>query len=149
LPSTDPELRLKWRVAIKREDERTKKLWEPYESAIVCEKHFKPLDYKEIVGGTSELTGRTRRVLKNGTVPSVFERLKAKVSDADKKRRERAQRRLEQAPSSASTLTTPHNAPGEIGIGICVMTSSAIQLYVAKVCMQHIFDCRAAATLVL
>lgn len=39
----DPEMRKKWCVAIKRVDESNmNKLWEPYKSAVVCERHFKP-----------------------------------------------------------------------------------------------------------
>ena len=39
----DPSLRLKWRVAIKRVDQNNRtKLWEPWPTATVCEKHFKP-----------------------------------------------------------------------------------------------------------
>jgi hypothetical protein len=103
----DPELRLKWRVAIRCEDEKTKKLWEPYSSATICGKHFKLTDYKKTVG--SLFAGR---VLNTGTVPSIFDHLPVtpKKCDAAEKRRDRAQRREEQAASSprSQTATCDH-----------------------------------------
>jgi hypothetical protein len=112
----DPELRLKWCVAIRRENEKTKKLWEPYKTATICGKHFKPTDYKEIVGSLFAVTGRTRRVLNPGTVPSIFEHLTPKNSDAAEKRRDRAQRRQEEAPCSARSQTATCSNQGDFQI---------------------------------
>jgi hypothetical protein len=72
----DPVVRKKWQVAIKRVDEKNKnKLWEPYEGAIVCDRHFKQNDFKiplQSLESLPEFTGRTSRRLKEGTIPSVF-----------------------------------------------------------------------------
>ena len=48
---TDPQLQLKWRVAVKRVDERTKKLWMPGPHDVVCRDHFVPQDYAETLLG--------------------------------------------------------------------------------------------------
>jgi hypothetical protein len=48
---TDKEIHLKWRVAIKRMDERTKKLWTPGKEDIVCHSHFTEDDYKKTESG--------------------------------------------------------------------------------------------------
>lgn len=59
----DPLMHMKWRVAIKREDEK-KKLWNPGPHDIVCHWHFQLTDYTD----TSGDKGR----LKKDAVPSVF-----------------------------------------------------------------------------
>ena len=43
---TDPDLAIKWRVAIKRLGP-DKSLWKPGIHAVVCDKHFKAEDFKE------------------------------------------------------------------------------------------------------
>ena len=48
---SDEALKLKWRVAIKRIDERSKKLWMPGRLDVVCRDHFKPEDYNETLLG--------------------------------------------------------------------------------------------------
>ncbi|XP_062575195.1 uncharacterized protein LOC134237110 [Saccostrea cucullata] len=62
----EPDLRLKWRVAIKRMDQKTKNLWNPGKEDIVCHAHFTDHDYKDTESGE-------RSRLKHGAVPSVFD----------------------------------------------------------------------------
>ena len=50
------ERRMQWRVAIRRIDPRTKGLWMPSDSAIVCHKHFKESDYKTTLMGNNLFT---------------------------------------------------------------------------------------------
>jgi len=45
------DLKSKWIVAIKRADERTKKLWTPGALDVVCRDHFRPDDYTETLLG--------------------------------------------------------------------------------------------------
>ena len=47
----ESSLKLKWRVAVNRLNVKTKKLWDPPESAVVCRIHFKQDDYKETLLG--------------------------------------------------------------------------------------------------
>ncbi|XP_063437815.1 uncharacterized protein LOC134718896 [Mytilus trossulus] len=61
---SNPELCLKWRVALKRSDP-TKGLWKPGKHDIVCHQHFTVNDYKETLLGD-------RSRLKVDAVPSVF-----------------------------------------------------------------------------
>ncbi|CAC5411790.1 unnamed protein product [Mytilus coruscus] len=61
---SNPELCLKWRVALKRSDP-TKGLWKPGKHDIVCHQHFTVNDYKETLLGD-------RSRLKIDAVPSVF-----------------------------------------------------------------------------
>ena len=68
---SDPALNLKWRVAIKRLGQK-KTLWKPSQRAVVCDKHFKAEDFKEPVFSIAHLSGRSRRNLKPGVVPSIF-----------------------------------------------------------------------------
>lgn len=49
-PKAD-SLKLKWRVAIKRQDEKTKSLWMPNENSVVCRLHFQDTNYKETLLG--------------------------------------------------------------------------------------------------
>ena len=81
----DKQLKKKWQIAIKREG-KNKKLWEPKKASIVCEKHFKPEDFREknIAGFPLK-----NRCLKSGVVPSIFYFSKK----IDYKRQERAQQR--------------------------------------------------------
>ena len=44
---SDPELRKKWRVTIKRLDEKLKNFWTPGKYDVVCTAHFRESDYKE------------------------------------------------------------------------------------------------------
>ncbi|XP_069140042.1 uncharacterized protein [Argopecten irradians] len=55
-----------WRVAVKRVDQSTKKLWQPTSADVVCKAHFVPGDYKETLLGE-------RGRLKDGAVPSIFD----------------------------------------------------------------------------
>lgn len=49
---SDEGLRLKWRVAIKRMDRKTKKtLWNPGKEDIVCHAHFSEHDYRTTESG--------------------------------------------------------------------------------------------------
>lgn len=59
----DPALNMQWRVAINRMDPE-KNLWQPTPNSKVCGNHFKPQDFKA--------TGKKRRILKKGAVPSIF-----------------------------------------------------------------------------
>lgn len=43
----DKQRRFQWRVAIKRLDPLTKKLWEPNDRDVVCHLHFVASDYKD------------------------------------------------------------------------------------------------------
>ncbi|KAJ8310321.1 hypothetical protein KUTeg_012186 [Tegillarca granosa] len=43
----DYALTMKWRVAIRREDSKTKELWNPGSEDIVCHNHFNKNDYKD------------------------------------------------------------------------------------------------------
>ena len=72
---TDPDLCIKWRVAIKRLGP-DKSLWKPGIHAVVCDKHFKAEDFKEPL---HKSIGRTKRTLEDGAIPSVFP-----FSNADK-----------------------------------------------------------------
>ncbi|XP_046543594.1 uncharacterized protein LOC124253791 [Haliotis rubra] len=62
---SDSDLRLKWRVAVRRVDPKTKKLWQPGKTDVVCQSHFTADDF------TVTLLGERRR-LKLDAVPSIF-----------------------------------------------------------------------------
>lgn len=49
---TDPDLCLRWRVAIKRSSSK-KGLWKPGKHDVVCHQHFKASDYKETLLGNA------------------------------------------------------------------------------------------------
>lgn len=49
----DKQRRFQWRVAIKRLDPLTKKLWEPNDRDVVCHLHFVASDYKDTSGYSS------------------------------------------------------------------------------------------------
>lgn len=51
----DAALQLKWRVAIKREDPKTKQLWCPGKEDVVCHFHFQESDYRVTESGTYRL----------------------------------------------------------------------------------------------
>jgi hypothetical protein len=99
----DPVVRKKWQVAVKRVEEKNgNKLWEPYEGAIVCDRHFKSDDFKiplQSLASLPEFTGRISRRLKEGTVPSVFahssESEERSTSQASSDRRGRLAKRKE------------------------------------------------------
>ena len=48
----DARLRLMWRVAIRRTDPQTKKLWQPGLRDRVCADHFVESDFKSTLTGT-------------------------------------------------------------------------------------------------
>jgi hypothetical protein len=48
---SDPELKKKWRVAIKRLDEKLRNLWTPGKYDVVCTAQFRVSDYKETLSG--------------------------------------------------------------------------------------------------
>lgn len=66
----DKELRLRWCIAIHREDAR-KKLWRPSDHGDdrVCERHFKDDDILVLPPINAS---QGRRVLKEGAIPSIF-----------------------------------------------------------------------------
>ena len=70
----DPELRKKWRVAIRRQGPGPgKKLnWEPSDTATVCHAHFTEEDYKVPKNSLASIGGKIRKDLRDGAVPSVF-----------------------------------------------------------------------------
>ena len=49
-PTKDVDLHMKWRVAIKRSDEK-KGLWKPGPNDVVCHQHFITSDYKDTLLG--------------------------------------------------------------------------------------------------
>ena len=63
---SDPKQRLKWREAIKIS-------WTPtaWSTVSVCDSHFKPDDFKDIIRA-EEPAKKRRRVLKSTAVPSLF-----------------------------------------------------------------------------
>ena len=48
---SDPELKKKWSVVIKRLDEKSRDLWTPGKYDVVCTVHFRESDYKETLSG--------------------------------------------------------------------------------------------------
>jgi hypothetical protein len=97
----DPALQKKWQVVIKRVNEKNRnKLWEPYATAIVCDRHFKQDDFKiplQSLASLPEFTGRTSRRLKDGTIPTVFAHSSqsAEKSQSSSDRRSRLVKRKE------------------------------------------------------
>lgn len=62
-PTSEDEL-MKWRVAVKRLDPKTKRLWNPnLDHSVVCDDHFQAKDFE---------LNKSRRILKQGSVPSIF-----------------------------------------------------------------------------
>ena len=70
---SDPALNLQWRGAIQRLDHDKKTLWKPTSSSRLCATHFKPEDFKTPFDSIAHITGKTRRMLKEGAVPSIFQ----------------------------------------------------------------------------
>ena len=76
----DPELSVKWRIAVKKSSEKSSEnakvmiLWKPTESSRVCQAHFKPEDFKETLTAMYSANPKTQKVrpLKDGVVPSIF-----------------------------------------------------------------------------
>nr|XP_022307632.1 THAP domain-containing protein 6-like [Crassostrea virginica] len=62
----DKNLHLQWRVAIRRVDPKTKKLWYPGKEDVVCHFHFRESDYRKTESGQ-------RCLLMPAAVPSIFE----------------------------------------------------------------------------
>ena len=60
-PKTEP-LKMKWRVAIRRMDEK-KRLWDPNHDSVVCGRHFKPSDYKVTLLGKYRVSDRSIRLI--------------------------------------------------------------------------------------
>jgi hypothetical protein len=48
---SDPELKKKWRLAIKRLDEKSRNLWTPGKYDVVCTAHFRESDYNQTLSG--------------------------------------------------------------------------------------------------
>ena len=65
----DPKLNLAWRIAVKRADVKTKRLWTPNKHSRVCALHFKPEDFRV---PEFPIDDRHRRNLKPNVVPSIF-----------------------------------------------------------------------------
>ena len=51
----DDAMKLKWKIAIRRMDPVTKRLWEPGNTAVVCRRHFTKDSYVETLLGESFL----------------------------------------------------------------------------------------------
>ena len=47
----EKDLNLRWRVAIKRRDPKTKGLWKPGKYDVVCSLHFKDTDFRVTKSG--------------------------------------------------------------------------------------------------
>ena len=63
---SEPKLRLKWKIAIKREN------WDPSTYSVVCADHFVADDYRETLAASCSRNLSVRRYLKKEAVPSVF-----------------------------------------------------------------------------
>lgn len=88
----DPEMRMRWRVAIRREGPK-KKLWEPGEYSVVCRDHFLPSDFT--------VTSAERPRLKKDAVPSIFNFKSSHAISTD--RHERALKRAKQVEDIRSS----------------------------------------------
>ena len=99
----DKNLRKKWQVAIKREDEH-KRLWKPSVHSVVCYKHFKTSDFLEpkVIYGE-----KRRKVLKADAAPSIFPFRPALSDNSSREERynERSKRRLSESQSSGKITT--------------------------------------------
>jgi len=95
----DKTLRKAWCIAIRRLNPRTKNIWEPAESSVVCERHFRTDEIHE--PGQK----KARRKLKQNTVPSIFsfnkEEREDKVSQARNKRSHDRQQKQDQESERA------------------------------------------------
>ena len=85
----EKDLRKKWQVAIKRENDR-KNLWKPSAHSVVCFKHFRLSDFHEPKVTYGE---KRRNVLKRDAVPSIFpfRPLSSEASSREKRYEERCQ----------------------------------------------------------
>lgn len=97
---SDPELRRRWCIAIKREGPN-KTAWTNTPNSVVCEKHFKPEDFKDplsVTLGLKDCSIACRRFLKSGVVPSVFSFTASETSTKrdtrNEERRARAEKRI-------------------------------------------------------
>jgi hypothetical protein len=68
---TDPLLKKRWCIAIRRET-KNKKLWTPSKHSVVCKKHFKEEDFAK------SPFERLRKDLVKGAIPSIFDFVKNK-----------------------------------------------------------------------
>lgn len=72
----DPELSVKWRIAIKRQVEDSGpgpvNLWKPSKSSRICHAHFKEEDFKATLSSAYSSNPRKARFLKEGIIPSIF-----------------------------------------------------------------------------
>ncbi len=66
----DKELNLAWRLAIKRVESNSRRLWTPNKHSRVCALHFKPEDFRVPEFPIDD--GKSRRNLKPNVVPSIF-----------------------------------------------------------------------------
>nr|XP_022298373.1 uncharacterized protein LOC111107454 [Crassostrea virginica] len=89
-------MRQKWRVAIRRVDKETNKLWNPGKEDIVCHSHFTETDYKDTGSGE-------RSRLKPEAVPSIFD-FKTPQQESDRSKR----MRLRCARESSDVTDTVH-----------------------------------------
>ena len=104
----DPELNLKWRVAIKRFGKK-KALWKPSPHSTVCARHFTCDDFKEPTVSYAHLSGRKRRDLRPNAVPSVFDFAKPASSAATgraNRLRQRSEKKIEEK-NSLETIQDP------------------------------------------
>ena len=91
---TSKDEQLKWRVAIRRCNPDSKRLWSPNLSKdVVCCDHFLPTDYVQ---------NRKKRVLKSGSTPSIFKH--REVPGTSKTRRQLMQDRRESAAASSDSI---------------------------------------------
>jgi hypothetical protein len=68
-------------------------MWKPATGLeVVCDKHFKPEDFKEPIKSLAAVGGRARRLLKQGAVPSKFDHLRQDNGHAAASAEKRAQR---------------------------------------------------------
>ena len=91
----DPDLCLKWRLAVNRRVGRTMtNLWEPTKYSKLCEKHFLPEDKIVFQDDISRQFIR----LKNGAIPCIFEEV---YTVNDNERIEGQKRKLFETASSS------------------------------------------------
>ena len=82
----DPELNLKWRIAVKREPTTTgpgphPTLWKPSDHSVVCSSHFAAEDFRE--ANITMCSGKpsARRYFREGAVPSIFPSTQSSAKD--------------------------------------------------------------------
>ncbi|XP_074662884.1 uncharacterized protein LOC141915296 [Tubulanus polymorphus] len=103
---TNTDLKMKWLVAIKlQSSEKSAKLWQPSDTAIVCHRHFLPTDYKQTLTGS-------RRKLKENAIPRIFAFTPPVSSDSERESRASRRRlKLEEEP-------VHHDIATEVEIGL-------------------------------